>query len=96
VLISHGRVRVDDTVEDLLAEHRLLTAPAADALRGDWEVIESSTPGTQTHRLVRLASPHTVVPPGCESRPVGIEELALAYLRETAASPAPALMGVTR
>ena len=31
VLISHGRVRVDDTVEDLLAEHRLLTAPAADA-----------------------------------------------------------------
>src|SRR6185312_12824276 len=54
VLISHGRVRVDDTVEDLLARHRLLTSPAADQLRGDWQVIESSTTGTQTHRLVRL------------------------------------------
>jgi ABC-2 type transport system ATP-binding protein len=96
VLISHGRVRVDDTVEDLLAEHRLLTARAAEPLRGDWEVIESTTTGTQTHRLVRLASPHAVVPAGCESRPVGIEELALAYLRETAAPPAPALMEATR
>ena len=57
VLISHGRVRVDDTVEDLLAEHRLLTAPAATPPRGNWEVIETTTTGTQTHRLVRLASP---------------------------------------
>ena len=96
VLISHGRVRVDDTVEHLLTEHRLLTAPAAEELRGAWEVIESTMTGSQSHQLVRLVSPDTALPPGCDSRPVGIEELAMAYLREAALSPIPALTGVPR
>ena len=77
VLISHGRVRVDDTVDNLLDRHRLV-APS------------------QTHLLVRLASSQASLPPGCESRPVGIEELTLAYLRETPASRAPTLIGATQ
>jgi len=97
VLISHGRVRVDDTVENLIACHRLLSAPSADQLHGvEGDVIESSTAGPQTHRLVRLAAPETPLPPGCEARPVGIEELALAYLRETTATQAPTLAGASR
>jgi ABC-2 type transport system ATP-binding protein len=97
VLISHGRVRVDGTVEELLASHRLVTARTPDLLRGgEWEVIESNTTGSQTHRLVRLASPHAVLPPDCESRPVGIEELTLAYLRETHAAQQATLIGASR
>jgi ABC-2 type transport system ATP-binding protein len=98
VLISHGRVRVDDTVEDLLACHRLVSAPAADLLDGvDGEVIESVATGSQAHRLIRMATPDTRLPPGCEARRVGVEELALAYLREnTVAAPATTLTGATR
>ena len=96
VLISHGRVRVDDTVENLLAAHRLLTAPAMERLPREWEVIESTTTGSQSHLLVRLASPDAALPLACESRPVGIEELALAYLRESALQQFPTLTGVPR
>jgi ABC-2 type transport system ATP-binding protein len=96
VLISHGRVRVDDTVENLLADHRLVTGPTTAPLPAGGEVIESTTTGSRTHRLVRLTSPHTALPPGCESRPVGIEELALAYLRDSAAPKLPTLTGAGR
>jgi hypothetical protein len=59
-------------------------------------VIESTTTGSQSHRLVRMTSPQTGLLPGWESRPVGIEELALAYLRESVAPKPPTLTGVSR
>jgi len=97
VLISEGRVRVNDTVDDLLAEHRLVTAPTVDQLpRGDWQVIEATTSIAQTHQLVRMTSPAAALPPGCETRPVGIEELALAYLRGTRAPQPATLAGASR
>ena len=97
VLIADGRVRVDDTVEDLLAAHRLVTAATADRLSGrDWEIIEVSASAAQTHHLVRLTSPQAELPPGCEARAVGIEELALAYLRGSRSSQLAALTGVGR
>lgn len=86
VLISHGRVRLGGTVDDLLAGHRLVTGPANSQTRDlGWEVIESSTTGAQTHQLVRLPA-GAPLPPDCEARRVGIEELTLAYLRETTAN----------
>jgi ABC-2 type transport system ATP-binding protein len=97
VLISNGCVRVNDEVENLLACHRLVTAAAPDRLTGiDGEVIESTTLGAQTHQLVRLTGLETALPPECESRPVGLEELALAYLRGTTAASTLSLMGATR
>ena len=97
VLISHGRVRVDDPVDNLLDRHRLVAAPTtAPVPDGDWQIIEARTTPSQTHLLVRLASSQASLPPGCESRPVGIEELTLAYLRETPASRAPTLIGATQ
>ena len=84
VLISNGRVRLNDEVEDLLASHRLVSAATPDRLSDlDGEVIESSTMGAQTHQLIRLTEPDAPLPPHCEARPVGLEELALAYLRES-------------
>ncbi len=56
--------------------------PAAPA-ECDWEVIESTSTVTQTHRLVRLGRAE-VLPADCESRPVGLEELTLAYFRNEA------------
>ena len=97
VLISNGRVRVNERVEDLLACHRLVSAATAEHLNGiDGELIESSTMGLQTHQLIRLSSPAAALPPECESRPVGLEELALAYLRGTPAPPALASVGALR
>jgi ABC-2 type transport system ATP-binding protein len=97
VLISQGRVRLNSEVEDLLATHRLVSAATSDRLRDlHGEIIESSTMGAQTHRLIRLASPDAPLPPDCEARPVGLEELALAYLRETTSRPALSAVGATR
>jgi ABC-2 type transport system ATP-binding protein len=97
VLISNGRVRLDGTVEDVLACHRLVTGPAVDQESGvGWDVIEFSAAGTQTHQLVRLPSAELPLPPAYEARPVGIEELTLAYLRETSARQSFTLTGATR
>ena len=97
VLISQGRVRLNDEVEMLLARHRLVSAATPDLLHGiEGEVIESNAAGAQTHQLLRLASPEDALPPGCESRPVGLEELALAYLRGATPTPALAPVGAAR
>jgi ABC-2 type transport system ATP-binding protein len=96
VLISHGRVRLDGSVEELLACHQLVTGRTNGQAQGGWEVIESSAAGAQTHQLVRLTSAAAPIPPGCEARPVGIEELSLAYLRETAPAPRLSLTGALR
>jgi ABC-2 type transport system ATP-binding protein len=85
VLILDGRVRLEGPVEDHLARHLLVVGPADLPTPPDWEVVESRTTGVQTHRLVRVAARSGPVPAGWEARPVGVEELALAYLRGGAA-----------
>jgi ABC-2 type transport system ATP-binding protein len=92
ILMSRGRVQVAGEVNDLLASHRLLTGPAADAGRyAQWPVVHARRAEAQAHLLVRAAADDPV-PPGWEAHPVGLEELALAYLREpgAAALPGPA------
>jgi ABC-2 type transport system ATP-binding protein len=92
VLLSRGRVQVAGEVDDLLAGHRMLTGPAAEAERyAEWPVVHARRAEAQAHLLVRAAADDPV-PPGWEPHPVGLEELALAYLREpgAAALPGPA------
>ncbi|MDQ2815667.1 MAG: ABC transporter ATP-binding protein [Actinomycetota bacterium] len=92
IVVSRGGVRVAGEVEDLLASHRLLTGPAAEADRyAQRPVVHARRAGAQAHLLVR-ATADDPVPPGWEAHPVGLEELALAYLREpgAAALPGPA------
>jgi ABC-2 type transport system ATP-binding protein len=92
ILLSRGRVQMGGQVEDLLASHRVLTGPAAEA------GMYAGRPGmhlrrgeAQARMLVRAAADDPV-PPGWQAHPVGLEELALAYLREpgAAALPGPA------
>ena len=89
ILLSRGRVQVAGEVDDLLASHRVLTGPAAEADRyAERPVVHVRRGGAQAHLLVR-ATAADPVPPGWEGHPVGLEELALAYLREPAAGALP-------
>jgi len=95
VLLSRGRVQVAGEVDDLLASHRVLTGPAAEADRyAERPVVHVRRGEVQAHLLVR-AGADDPVPPRWEAHPVGLEELALAYLREpgAAALPGPTLPG---
>jgi ABC-2 type transport system ATP-binding protein len=82
ILLISGVVRLDGPVDDLTAQHRLMTGPAGLPPDPSWEIVWSSETGAQQHLLVRLdpSSPPTQGP--WEARTVGVEELALAYLRD--------------
>jgi len=89
VMLSKGRVQVAGEVDDLLASHRVLTGPSAEAATSvAAPVVHARRGGTQAHLLVR-ATANDPVPPRWEAHPVGLEELALAYLREPAAAALP-------
>ena len=94
VLLSDGRVQVAGEVDDLLARHRVLTGPSAQADRyaERLTVVHARRGEAQAHLLVRTNGGASPVPQGWEAHPVGLEELALAYLREpgVAALPGPA------
>jgi ABC-2 type transport system ATP-binding protein len=94
ILMSQGRVQVAGEVEDLLASHRVLTGPAAEAGRqtGRLNVVHARRGGAQAHLLVRTNGTADPVPSGWDAHPVSLEELSLAYLREpgAAALPGPA------
>jgi ABC-2 type transport system ATP-binding protein len=92
ILLSHGRVQVAGEIDELLAGHRILTGPADEA--GAYvrrPVVQIRRGNAQAHLLVR-AGAEDPVPPGWQAHPLGLEELALAYLREpdAVALPGPA------
>jgi ABC-2 type transport system ATP-binding protein len=78
ILMSRGRVQLAGEVKGLLAAHRVLIGPTADSGR---PVLDADRDAADARRLVRAAADDPV-PPGWQARPVGLEELALAYLRE--------------
>jgi ABC-2 type transport system ATP-binding protein len=89
IMLSRGRVQVAGEVEDLLASHRVLTGPASEADKyAERPVVHVRRGAAQAHLLVR-AGADDPVPPGWEAHPVGLEELALAYLREPGAVALP-------
>jgi ABC-2 type transport system ATP-binding protein len=89
ILLSKGRVQVAGEVDDLLTGHRILTGPATEAATySERPVVHLRRGEVQAHLLVR-ANADDRVPPGWESHPVGLEELALAYLREPDSSALP-------
>jgi ABC-2 type transport system ATP-binding protein len=91
VLLSRGSVQVAGEVDDLLASHRVLTGPAAEAGRyaERLRVVHARRGGAQAHLLVRTNGSTDPVPPGWEAHPVSLEELTLAYLREPGAASLP-------
>ena len=94
ILMSRGTVQVAGDGDDLLACHRVLTGPAAEAGRHaeQLSVVHARHGAAQAHLLVRTDGAAGPVPPGWNSQPVGLEELVMAYLREPGAAilPGPA------
>ena len=84
VLVSHGHIQVAGDVEDLLAAHRMFIGPASEDARYTQHrnVVYASSAASQVQLLVRYDASNPV-PPGWEARPVTLEELTLAYLRES-------------
>jgi ABC-2 type transport system ATP-binding protein len=93
ILMSAGRVQVAGEVDDLLACHRVLAGPAAEAAQyaARSRVVHARSGQALAHLLVRTSGPTDPVPPGWDAHPVSLEELTLAYLRapDAAALPGP-------
>jgi ABC-2 type transport system ATP-binding protein len=89
VLMSVGKVQVAGDVAGLVEEHRLLAGPAANAAEtaATRTVVRRSLAGKQATLVVRGPGDH--LPAGWSERPLGLEELILAYLREPEASALP-------
>jgi ABC-2 type transport system ATP-binding protein len=87
VLVSHGSIRVAGEVEDLLAAHRVLIGPGSESERyaQQWNVVHASSTTSQVQMVIRDDASNPT-PPGWEARSVTLEELTLAYLRESGAT----------
>jgi len=89
VVLGDGELRLAGETDELLAEHRVLTGPAAEADRvaARMSPIQDKRAGAQAHLLVRSggAAGDGAVPPGWEAHPVSLEEVILAYLRPAGA-----------
>jgi len=94
VILSRGSVQVSGEVDDLLACHRVVSGPDAEAdpYVEHLDVVHALHSKAQTHLLIRTDRRIEPVPPRWKARPVSLEELALAYLRESDASSLPGPM----
>jgi ABC-2 type transport system ATP-binding protein len=91
VMLASSRVQLCGDIEDLLAEHMILTGPNKDitAIERSQRVVQVTRTLRQTTLLVRLNGP--VIDPAFQTSEVSLEELALAYLgEEVPPTPAPA------
>jgi ABC-2 type transport system ATP-binding protein len=97
IVLGRGQVQMAGPVDDLVAGHRMLTGPAAEAdiFPERLPIVQTRRAGAQAHLLARTDSGDGPVPPGWTADRVGLEELVLAYLREPGASvlPGPGLAG---
>ncbi len=95
VVLNRGRVQVSGDIEELLAEHRLLTGPAelADGVANRVPVIDDSRTDRLATLLARTGASAPALDPKWTSRGVSLEEMVLAYLRkpEAASLPRPVL-----
>ncbi len=88
ILVSRGRVQVAAEVDDLLAHHRVLTGPVAEAEMFTTipAAVHARYEDGRARVLVKTNGSTEPVPAGWEMHPVGLEELALAYLRDPGAT----------
>jgi ABC-2 type transport system ATP-binding protein len=77
LLIGDGRVRMAGEIDDLLAAHARVAAPAQTDL-APHTVVESRTTGRQLTALIRPAGP---LPGDWRTHGPSLEELVLAHLR---------------
>jgi ABC-2 type transport system ATP-binding protein len=89
ILLSRGRVQLAGKVDDLLASHRVLTGPAAEADRYAGQPVLHASRADADAQLLVQATAEGQVPPDWTARGASLEELALAYLRDPGAVALP-------
>jgi ABC-2 type transport system ATP-binding protein len=98
VVLSGGELRLAGETDDLLARHRVLTGPAAEADKyaRQLSAVQVRQGGAQAHLLVAASGPADIAPRGWEAHTVGLEELTLAYLRLPGSTglPRPSLLAI--
>ncbi|MGH3067258.1 MAG: ABC transporter ATP-binding protein [Streptosporangiaceae bacterium] len=84
IVLVDSRVRLAGPVDELLATHHLLSGPRRDlaTLPDGLEIISASHTEVQTTLLVRTSGP--VLDPAWTVSEVGLEDLALAYMKQAA------------
>jgi ABC-2 type transport system ATP-binding protein len=86
IMLSSSRVQVCGDIEDVLAEHRILTGPSKDTavIERNHQVVQATRTPRQTTLLVRLTGSVPVIGPAMEASEVTLEELVLGYMGEDA------------
>ncbi len=85
IMLASSRVQLCGDIEELLAEHQVLTGPRKDttAIERSHRVVQVTRTPRQTTLLVRLTGP--VTDPAFQSSDVSLEELVLGYMGQDAA-----------
>ncbi|WP_116949322.1 ABC transporter ATP-binding protein [Jiangella endophytica] len=78
VVVAGGRVQLAGDVDSLLGDHRVLTGPSA-GVPGGPGVVHVDQADRHAHVVARIGPAEPL--PGWQARPIGLEELVLAYLR---------------
>jgi ABC-2 type transport system ATP-binding protein len=94
ILLAASRTQLCDSIDDVLAAHRVLVGPrrdTAEARRG-LTVIKSTRTTRQTRLLARLDGP--VLDPSWTVTEVGLEDIVLAYMGEASTLAASTLAAI--
>jgi ABC-2 type transport system ATP-binding protein len=88
IVLAAARVQLAGDVDELLAAHHRVTGPRRDlaTLPSSQEVIEESHTDKQSTLLLRTDEP--ILDPAWTVRPVTLEDLVLAYMRQARAATA--------
>jgi ABC-2 type transport system ATP-binding protein len=84
IVLADSRVQIAGPVDDLLADHHLLSGPRRDegSLPTGMQVVSASHTDRQSTLLVRAEGP--VLDPAWTVSEVGLEDLVLAYIKQAA------------
>jgi ABC-2 type transport system ATP-binding protein len=93
IVLADGRVGMQGAVDDLLANHKILTGSRRDdrSLPGDQEIVRASHTDRQSTIVIRTANP--VLDPHWVVSDIGLEDLVLAYMAAPAGNRAPRPIG---
>ncbi|HUQ58566.1 ABC transporter ATP-binding protein [Lentzea sp.] len=78
LLVDEGRVQVDGDIEEVLAQHRILSGPVADESAVDGTLVSATRTQRQSTLLLRDAGP---APRGWAEAEPDLESLVMGYLR---------------
>ena len=84
IVLADGQVRLQGAVDELLADHKILTGPRRDvrSLPSSQEIVRVSHTDRQTTVVIRTTQP--VLDPRWVVSTIGLEELVLAYMSRSA------------